>query len=41
MGHPFNNDIVENRVMFNVLKFMGIFLFLVLYDIIPGACTLE
>jgi hypothetical protein len=36
MGHPFNNSIRESRVMFNVLKYMALFLFLVLYDIIPG-----
>jgi hypothetical protein len=36
MGHPFNNSISENRTMSNVLKWMAVFLMLVLYDVIPG-----
>lgn len=36
MGHPFNNAIMENPKMFNVLKYMALFLFVVLYDLIPG-----
>lgn len=43
MGHPFNNSISENRIMYGVLKWMGVFLLVVLSEAIPGeqlcACT--
>ncbi|KAF5843111.1 HAD-like domain-containing protein [Dunaliella salina] len=36
MGHPFNNSISENKIMFNVLKWMAIFLGVVLFNLVPG-----
>jgi hypothetical protein len=36
MGHPFNNSISENKAMQNVLKYMAIFLLVVLFDVVPG-----
>jgi len=36
VGHPFNNSISENKVMFNVLKWMSVFLIVVLFNLIPG-----
>ncbi len=39
MGHPFNNSISENRIMYNVLKWMAVFLVVVLFDVIPGRCA--
>ncbi len=37
MGHPFNNAITEDRKMFNVLKYMALFLLVVLFEVVPGA----
>mmetsp|Transcript_1806 Transcript_1806/g.2786 ORF Transcript_1806/g.2786 Transcript_1806/m.2786 type:complete len:204 (+) Transcript_1806:1-612(+) len=36
MGHPFNNSISENRIMSNTLKYMAVYLCVVLFDLVPG-----
>ena len=41
VGHPFNSSIRENRGMFNSVRVMAVFLFVIVFDFVPGGCAAE